>query len=203
MVSYEKLLSQLKSGDLSKLEKSLIENIREKESKSKGFSKKLPIIKRIVKSGERAWDNKKFTQYHKFTYQGKEYNAFLDKYMFLAIQEETFGYNECENPFNVTQLLPTNEMKNKYIEIDIDMVDLKTFAKISKTGKLYKPYIITLDGIRYGVNPQFLLDALNFNETITIQVMRNNPNAPIILQNDAAKTLGFVLPMKIQQVASH
>ena len=203
MISYEMLLSQLKAGDLSKLEKSLIENIREKESKAKGFGKKLPIIKRIVKNGERAWDNKKFTQYHKFTYQGKEYNAFLDKYMILAIQEETFGYDKCEDPFKVSQMLPSEEHKNKYIEIDIDMVDLKAFAKTSKIGKVYKPYIITLDGIKYGINPKFLLDALNFNETTTIQLMRNNPNAPIILQNDDAKTLGLVLPMKLQQVTSN
>lgn len=197
MVSYEMLLSQLKSGDLLKLEKSLIENIREKESKTKGFGKKLPIIKRIVKEGTCAKGNKKLTEYHKFTYQGKEYNAFLDRHMILAIQKETFGYNECEYPYKVAQMLPSDEHKNKYIEIDIDMVDLKTFAKTSKAEKKNKPYIITLDGIRYGVDPNFLLDALNFNETTTIQVMRNNPNTPIILQNDDAKTLGVVLPVKL------
>ena len=197
MVSYEMLLSQLKAGDLSKLEKSLIENIREKESKSKGFGGKLPIIKRIIKNGEKAWNSKKITQYHKFTYQGKEYNAFLDKYMFLAIQEETFGYDRCEDPYKIDQMMPSDEQKNKYIEIDIDMVDLKTFAKTSKTGKVVNPYIITLDGVKYGINPNFLLDALNFNETTTIKVMRNNPSAPIMLQNDEAKTLGLVLPIRL------
>ena len=197
MVSYEKLLSQLRSGDLSKLEKNLIENIREKESKSKGFGKKLPIIKRIVKEGKCFKGNKRFTQYHKFTYQGNEYNAFLNRYMILAIQEETFGYDECEDPYNILQILPTDEHKNKYVEIDIDMVDLKTFAKTSKAEKKNKPYIITLDGVKYGIDPQFLLDALNFNETTTIQVMRNNPNVPILLQNDDIKTLGVVLPFKL------
>lgn len=197
MVSYEKLLSQLKAGDLSKLEKSLIENIREQSSKTKGLGKKLPIIKRIVKEGECARGNKKLTQYHKFTYQGNEYNAFLDRHMILAIQQETFGYNECEDPYKITQMLPTDEQKSKYIEIDINMVDLKTFAKTSKAEKKNKPYIITLNGIRYGVDPQFLLDALIFNETTTIQVMRNNPNVPIFLQNDDAKTLGLVLPFKL------
>ena len=197
MVSCEMLLSQLRSGDLSKLEKSLIENIREKESKSKGFGKKLPIIKRIVKNADYYKGNKKFAQYHKFTYQGNEYNAFLEGHMILAIQEETFGYDKCEDPFKIDQIMPTDEQKNKYIEIDIDMVDLKTFIKTSKAEKKKKSYIITLDGTRYGINPQFLLDALNFNETTTIQVMRNNPNAPIMLQNDEAKTLGLVLPIRL------
>ena len=197
MVSYEMLLSQLKAGDLSKLEKSLIENIREKESKSKGFGKKLPIIKRIVKEGNYVNGNKKFTQYHKLTYQGNKYNCFTEGHMIMAIQEETFGYDECEDPYKMEQMLPTDEQKNKYIEIDIDMIDLKTFIKTSKAEKKKKPYIITLDGIQYGLNPQFLLDALNFNETTTIQVMRNNPHAPIFLQNDDAKTLGLVLPIRL------
>ena len=197
MVSYEMLLSQLKSGDLSKLEKSLIENIREKESKSKGFGKKLPIIKRIVKEGNYVNGNKKFTQYHKFTYKGNEYNAFLEGHMILAIQEETFGYDKCEDPYKIDQMMPSDEHKNKYIEIDIDMVDLKTFAKTSKTEKKNKPYIITLDGVRYGINPNFLLDALNFNETTTIQVMKDKPFAPVFLQNEEAKTLGLVLPVRL------
>ena len=198
MVSYEMLLSQLKAGDLLKLEKNLIENIREKESKSKGFGKKLPIIKRIVKKGECFKGNKRFTQYHKFTYQGNEYNAFLEGHMILAIQEETFGYDECKDPFKVDQMMPTDEQKSQYIEIDIDMVDLKTFIKTNKAGKKKKPYIITLDGVRYGIDPNFLLDALTFNETTTIQVMKNNPNTPIFLQNNAAKTLGIVLPFKLE-----
>ena len=199
MVSYEMLLSQLRAGDLSKLEKSLIENIREKESKSKGFGKKLPIIKRIVKEGTCANGNKRFSQYHKFTYKGNEYNAFLEGHMILAIQEETFGYDECKDPFKVDQMMPTDEQKNKYIEIDIDMVDLKTFAKTNKAEKKNKPYIITLDGVRYGLNPQFLLDALNFNETTTIQVMKDKPFAPVFLQNDNAKTLGLILPVRLAQ----
>ena len=199
MVSYEMLLSQLRAGDLSKLEKSLIENIREKESKSKGFGKKLPIIKRIVKEGTCANGNKRFSQYHKFTYKGNEYNAFLEGHMILAIQEETFGYDECKDPFKVDQMLPTDEQKSQYIEIDIDMVDLKTFTKTSKTGKRVNPYIITLDGVKYGINPNFLLDALNFNETTTIQVMKDKPLAPVFLQNDNAKTLGVVLPIRVAQ----
>ena len=199
MVSYEMLLSQLKAGDLSKLEKSLIENIREKESKSKGFGKKLPIIKRIVKEGECFKGNKRFTQYHKFTYKGNEYNAFLEGHMILAIQEETFGYDKCEDPFKIEQLMPTDEQKSQYIEIDIDMVDLKTFAKTNKAEKKNKSYIITLDGTQYGLNPNFLLDALNFNETTTIQVMRNKPFAPVFLQNDNAKTLGLILPVRLAQ----
>ena len=138
MVSYEMLLSQLRSGDLSKVEKSLIENIREKESKSKGFGKKLPIIKRIVKEGKCFKGNKRFTQYHKFTYQGNEYNAFLNRYMILAIQEETFGYDECEDPLKLDQMMPSDEHKNKYVEIDIDMVDLKTFIKTTKAEKKNK-----------------------------------------------------------------
>ena len=182
---------------LSKLEKSLIENIREKESKSKGFGKKLPIIKRIVKEGTCINGNRKFAQYHKLTYKGNEYNAFLEGYMILAIQEETFGYNECKDPFKVDQMMPTDEQKNKYIEIDIDMVDLKAFAKTSKAEKKKKPYIITLDGIQYGLNPQFLLDALNFNETTTIQVMKGKPFTPVFLQNEEAKTLGLVLPVRL------
>ena len=167
------------------------------KNKTKGFGKKLSIIKRIVKEGECFKGDKRFTQYHKFTYQGNEYNSFLNRYMILAIQEETFGYDKCENPFKIDQLMPTDEQKNKYIEIDIDMVDLKTFVKTNKAEKKNKPYIITLDGIRYGVNPKFLLDALTFNETTTIQVKKNNPNTPIFLQNNAAKTLGIVLPFKL------
>ena len=163
----------------------------------------MPIIKRIVKEGTCANGNKRFSQYHKFTYKGNEYNAFLEGHMILAIQKETFGYDECKDPFKIDQLMPTDEQKSQYIKIDIDMVDLKTFIKTSKAEKKKKPYIITLDGIQYGLNPNFLLDALNFNETTTIQVMRNNPNAPIILQNNDAKTLGLVLPMKLQQVTSN
>ena len=163
------------------------------ENKTKGFGKKLPIIKRIVKKGECFKGDKRFTQYHKFTYQGNEYNAFINQYMILAIQEETFGCNECENPLKIAQMMPSDEIKKQYIKVNIDMVDLKTFVK---TNEL-KPYIITLDGVRYGVNPKFLLDALTFNETTTIQVMKNNPNTPIFLQNNAAKTLGIVLPFKL------
>ena len=199
MVSYEMLLSQLRAGDLSKLEKSLIENIREKESKAKGFGKKLPIIKRIVKEGICANGNKRFSQYHKFTYKGNEYNAFLEGHMILAIQEETFGYDECKDPFKVDQMMPTDEQKSQYIEIDIDMVDLKTFAKTNKAEKKNKPYIITLDNIRYGLKPQSLIEALNFNETTTIQVMKDKPFAPVFLQNDNAKTLGVILPVRLAQ----
>ena len=163
------------------------------KNKTKGFGKKLSIIKRIVKEGECFKGDKRFTQYHKFTYQGNEYNAFLNRHMILAIQEETFGYNECGNPLKIAQMMPSDEIKKQYVKIDIDMVELKTFAKTNE----FKPYIITLDGIKYGVNPKFLLDALTFNETTTIQVKKNNPNTPIFLQNNAAKTLGIVLPFKL------
>lgn len=110
MVSYEMLLSQLRSGDLSKLEKSLIENIREKESKSKGFGGKLPIIKRIVKNGTCANGNERFAHYHKFTYKGME--RLQDKV--IGVLLDAYDYDDAKS---LEEFMKQNEYRQDELEL--------------------------------------------------------------------------------------
>ena len=190
----EKMLEVLRKGNLKELEIALIENIREEVEKGKGSKKSdLSIIKRICEF-EKGYNDNRWAYYHPFTHNGIEYKAFLQGHYIIASQND-FGYPVAETPFKIAEML---KLDND-IEIEVDLNDLKLFIKTSNK-KDRKPYIMTYtdkngEEKRIAFNPNYLIDALQFNETNIIKIKR--PKTPAFIENEEKKTLALVLPVNI------
>ena len=190
----EKMLEVLRKGNLKELENALIENIRVEVEKGKGSKKSdLSIIKRICEF-EKGYNDNRWACYHPFTYNGIEYKAFLQGHYLIASQND-FSYPVAENPFKVAEML---KLDND-IDIEVNLKDLKLFIKTSNK-KDKKPYIITYtdkngEEKRIGLNPYYLIDALQFNETTTILI--STPKTPAFIENKEKQTLALVLPVNI------
>lgn len=190
----EKMLEVLRKGNLKELEVALIENIREEVEKGKGSKKSdLSIIKRICEF-EKGYNDNRWAYYHPFTHNGIEYKAFLQGHYIIASQND-FGYPVAETPFKIAEML---KLDND-IDIEVDLNDLKLFIKTSNK-KDRKPYIMTYtdkngEETRIAFNPNYLIDALQFNETKLLKI--KNPKAPAFIENEEKKTLALVLPVNI------
>ena len=190
----EKMLEVLRKGNLKELEDALIENIRAEVEKGKGSKKSdLSIIKRICEF-EKGYNDNRWAFYHPFTHNGIEYKAFLQGHYIIASQND-FGYPVAETPFKIAEML---KLDND-IEIEVDLNDLKLFIKTSNK-KDRKPYIMTYtdkkgEEKRIAFNPNYLIDALQFNETTLLKI--KNPKSPAFIENEEKKTLALVLPVNI------
>lgn len=192
----EKMLEVLRKGNLKELEVALIENIREEVEKGKGSKKSdLSIIKRICEF-EKGYNDNRWAFYHPFTYNGIEYKGFLQGHYIIASQND-FGYPVAETPFKIAEMLKLDNDFN----LEVDMNDLKLFIK-TNSKKERKPYVIEYtnkkgEEKRIGFNPNYLLDALQFNETNVIKI--STPKTPALIENEEKKTLAIVLPVNITQ----
>ena len=192
----EKMLEVLRKGNLKELEVALIENIREEVEKGKNTKKSdLSIIKRIC-DFEKGQNDNRWAYYHPFNYDGMEYKAFLQGHYIIASQND-FGYPVAETPYKIESMINLDTD----VSLEVDMNDLKIFIKTSNK-KERKPYIITYTDIkgeekRIGFNPNYLIDALQFNETNVIKV--STPKSPALVENKSKKTLALVLPVNITQ----
>lgn len=179
---------------LFKLKEELTENIRVELLKKSGTkSNDVTIIKRITKESKQ---NPKFDKAHEFEIDGIKYFGFLEGHYILA-SENDFGYEHANDSdrFNINALINSDMFYNTKIEVD--MIDLKMVCKTQKKSDK-TPYIITVEGTKIGVNPFYLLDVVQFNDTDKIIVNDKNPHAPIMVKNDIKKTIGMVLPVRLK-----
>lgn len=197
----EKMLQMLKKIGLEngvtninaymKLKQALEEDIRIQVEKKKGTeSSDIQIIKRIVKCEKQ---NLSFGKYHLFTMKNREYKAFLNNYYLIA-SENDFGYEKCENPLNVQKFFKENCFEN-CIEIKVDKIDLKTFAKINKGKEKENPYIFQNDEIKIGVNSKYLLDVLDFCKSDTI--FCTSEISLIYLKSESMDRIGLIMPIRL------
>lgn len=190
----EKMLDVLRKGNLKELEVALIENIREEVEKGKGSKKSdLSIIKRICEF-EKGYNDNRWAYYHPFNHNGIEYKAFLQGHYIIA-SENDFGYPMAETPYKIETMINFDTDTS----LEVDMNELKIFIKTS-SKKERKPYVIEYANTkgeekRIGFNPNYLLDALQFNETNVIKI--STPKAPALIENAEKKTLAIVLPINI------
>lgn len=180
---------------LFKLKEELTENIRVELLKKSGTkSNDVTIIKRITKESKQ---NPKFDKAHEFEIDGIKYFGFLEGHYILA-SENDFGYEHANDSdrFNINALINSDMFYNE--EFKIDIIDLKLVCK-TKNKKDRTPYIIDAEHIKIGVNPFYLLDAIQFNDTDKIIIDVKNPNAPIMIKNDIKKTIGMILPVRLNK----
>ena len=183
---------------LFKLKEELTENIRLELLKKSGTkSNDITIIKRITKEAKQ---NPKFDKAHEFTFEGIQYFGFLEGHYILA-SENDFGYEHANesDKFDINALISPDMFYNTEFktEFKVDMIDLKLVWKTQKKSDK-TPYVINIEGIKIGVNPFYLLDAVQFNDTDKIIVNIKNLNAPIMIRNDIKKTIGIVLPIRLK-----
>lgn len=192
MITNEKLLELLNKGEIDKAKDALKENIREEVEKGKGTKKSdLTIIKGLLKESE-----KRFGKYNKhslkycntFLLNGNSYFGFSDGYRVFANTDTDYGYEMATESLDFTKLFPT-EYKHEY---EVDMNDLKVFAKTEKE----KSYIFEVNGIRVGVNPKYLLDALNYCGNNKIYL--NNAKSPIFCSTENKDKICLVLTVYIR-----
>lgn len=195
----EKMLELLKASEYYKLEVALIENIRADIEKSKNTKPSdLSIIKRITEF-EKKMNNGRWAYFHPFTYDGMEYKGFTQGHYILASQND-FGYPIAESPLKMENMFSSDLFYG--IETKVDIADLKLFLKTSNK-KDRKPYVIEYtnskgEASKIGFNAQYLLDALQFNESDTIYI--SAPKAPAGIKNESIKTIALVLPVNLPKV---
>lgn len=85
---------------------------------------------------------------------------------------------------------------------EINSDDLRIFAKEHKTKETKdKPYVIKIDENKYiGVNPQYLIDAVDFTGTNIINfgnISKNNLKTPMFLIGQEG--IALVVPVHIQE----
>lgn len=196
MVKNEKLLKLLNDGKIEELKKALENNIIEECNKSAGAkSKDLSIIKRIVNSKEAKY-NQAFSKAHKFNYNGMEYFGFLEGHYIMASNSD-FNYQHAEAPFKLAPMIATIDEVNT--SATINRADVVAFKKTRTDKKA--PFKIFLDDYVIGLNPDFLLDGMDWTNTDTIHFIKNTDKkrkcqkGPICLYNGDKSRIAYILPI--------
>ena len=179
-------------GLFSKTIEMLRANIREEEAGKKGTKKPYKIIEKMLKDAKR--DNPNQLLFQKAHEYGNKY-GFLDGYR-LFLSDDNMGYesvNVANGAFKIEQLYNGIDTYNM-TDIEIDISELRYFAKVAKGGRNEKPtpYIIrTPDGFA-GFNPNYLIDLIDFSGSNKIKYIKSN--APIHSENMNA----LLLPVNVR-----
>ena len=202
----EALLKIVKSGlsgdiqpitALFKLQEELTANIRGEIAKKSGIkSSDISIIKRIIKEAKQ---NPMYGKAHEFIFEGKKYYGFLEGHYVLA-SENTFEHEiaEPEKTFKLQEFFKSDLFEQTKVLINIET--LKFICKTTKKSEaISNPYIIEVSDIKIGLNPFYLLDALQFNDIDEVIVNQHNPVAPVVLRNDNRNTLALILPIRLKK----
>lgn len=190
-----KVLELLNLGKIEEAKKGLTEDIRAEIEKGKGTKKSDARIIKEICNTEKRWEC-----FFPFQYEYVDYKGFLEGHYILGGQND-FSYPEASKEkdcFRLEGIVSAITESDFNIEIKIDMNELQFFYKTHKKDK--KPFIIPYvdkkgNENRIGVNSNFLLNALLFNETDIIRI--RDPKSFIIIKNDEKKTIGFVLPVNL------
>lgn len=178
---------------LLKLKEELIENIRVETLNSKSVkSSDISIIKKITKLEK---ERPIYGKAHVFRFGDRDYFGFTQGYYILAGNND-FGCDVAieDEKLKLEQFF--NYELFSMSDIKIDITELKVHCKTTNK-KEKKPYIIEVGDIKIGVNPFYLLDVLQFNETDIIIVNPQNQLAPLVAKNDIKGTLGMLLPIRL------
>lgn len=198
-----KIVNEGLSGDIAqvtallKLKEELTANIRGEIAKKSGAkSSDLSIIKRITKEAKQ---NPMYGKAHEFNFEGKKYYGFLEGHYVLA-SDNTFEYEvaELEKAFKLQEFFKSDLFEQT--KVLINMETLKFICKTTKRSEaISNPYIVEVGDIKIGLNPFYLLDALQFNDTDEVIINQHNPVAPIVLRNDIKNTLTLILPIRLKK----
>lgn len=168
------------------------EMIRIEISKKGGSKPKdLTIIKKIVKEEKR---NKIFGGYHEFDFDGVDYKGFCDGYRILA-SNDIFGYEHVENQLDMKKMFVGFSELEKIV---VDKQEVEYFMKTTDK-KSKNPYIVENDIIKIGFNPSYLLDAINFCDTVEIYVHKGNGKAPCQIISEDKSKIAIVLPVSMSK----
>lgn len=179
--------------DMEAVYKLLLDNIREEENKKSGVkAKDETIIKRITQCKD-AKNNKMFSEAHEFTFNNTTMYGFLEGHYILA-STNNFNYAVSDNPFKIAGMI--SGLYDTTESITLDKSDISTFKKTNKQ----KAYIINNDNYKLGINPQYIIDAIDFTNTNTIYFVRktsktNSIISPVFLYNDDYSRIAMILPV--------
>ena len=189
-----KVLELLNLGKIEEAKTGLVENIRDEIEKGKGTKKSDARIIKEICNTEKRWEC-----FFPFQYECVDYKGFLEGHYILGSQND-FSYTKVseKDDLHIERMVSGITESNFNIEIEVDMNKLQFFYKTHKKDK--KPFRIPYvdnkgNENRIGVNSNFLLNALLFNETDIIRI--KDPKSFIIIKNDEKKTVGFVLPVNL------
>lgn len=176
-------------GLFSKTIEMLRANIREETATKSGAKKPYKIIEKMLKS-EQCKNNNMMQKAHKYN----DKYGFLDGHR-LFITDNDMGYEvaDQEHTFRIEQLYNGIDTYDMAV-IEIDIAEVRYFAKVAKGGKWEspKPYIIrTPDGFA-GFNPNYLIDLIDFSGSNKIKYIKRN--APIHSENMNA----LLLPVNVR-----
>lgn len=195
MVSNNKLLELLNSQKYVELEKVLKANIREENQKKSGRkTSDLTILKNLFKNTK---NNPNINELdHICEHNNTIYHCYIDGYRILGTVDD-FGYNKADKPFKVNTFLddiPENE-------IELNGNELKIYATEHK--KTNKPYAVKYNNNYVGLNPQYIIDAINWTKSNKIYIHNKFNNkcytSPIFLFNEDKTRFAIVLPVKVEE----
>lgn len=195
MKNNSKMLELLLSGKIDDLEKALKENIQEENNKKAGTKKEATIIKKFLKHVKNRKDLN-----GAFKIDGSFY--FCNMYSVLKSCND-YGFEHVEGFKNAKNMFSQKFDK----KITVDIADIKTFLAIEKAAskaekRTMSPYIIKINGGFLGVNPDYLLDILQFvgvdHFYIDEKSVKNGCYiAPIQAYSNDGKKEAILLPINI------
>lgn len=202
MVSNSKLLELFDKCKFDELRDALMENTRAEALKKSGVkSTDAAIIKRLIKSIEKMTPALRCV--HSFEYCGYDLFALTNGYYVLA-DNFNFGIENPENmrPLDMSKIFQDPQEYNNSFNVDMD--SLRAYLQYIKAFKLdikENPYIIDTPAGYIGLNPQYLLDSLEYCNTniIHFQNMKTTLKSPVLIQSGGAR-FALVLPVHISDV---
>ena len=169
----------------------LQEDIRTELQKKKGNTKRDTLLKKVVKS---KWSEARDMEkcYHPV---GDKY-GFTDGYRAYVLND-SYGYENIvdrnREPLNFKACKP----EGCNIELKIDRVELKLFAKEMKAKKIKSPlYVIENDKIKIGFNGNFLMEFLEMFDTDTIYCKA--PKVAAYYENEQGEW-GLLFPVRLPE----
>ncbi|MCD8201030.1 MAG: hypothetical protein LUD47_03075 [Clostridia bacterium] len=208
MTNETTILAALNRGDVKAAQRYLTENIREEAAKKSGAkSSEIAIMKRIAREYEKR-RNSEF-QVQKVKFEDRIYYMLCDGVK-LFLSENSYGYEIADHELlNLKRTIPHwKEWTCRTLDREKAAV-VKAENKINKNDKKSVIYEFS-DGLPLGINPEYLLDAMDFTGTTEAWV---NPaprqrwgNAepvkcvvdPVILHNPENHRFALVCPVNIQ-----
>ena len=145
------------------------------------------ILNRILKS--KCHNNNNLRMAHKYD---KGYGFTNGHY--LLTDTENHGIQETPVPLNVKSLL--DPIKDASWKLEIDLADLKKFAKEHGSKKTFAPYILEQKSVKVAFNPQYMIDCLTWCGTTDIWVNPQALKAPIYIVGE--KRTALCLPINVK-----
>lgn len=176
---YAEIVSELKSDIVAKSEK------------SKGSSSsRITAIKKFVKACEKSSNSMLRGLYQ----DEKGIWSICDGYRIYRLKENIKDLLHVKDARTIKSATMMESTKNNEVKIDLpDIATLKAF--IATSGK-DKPYIFETESFRIGLNPTYLIEAIQFLNTDVMYA--KDAKSPVYMTNESKNEEAVICPINVK-----